>query len=134
MNCRNCHNDRAYRLTIRTDGIEVCDRCGDVGAFYVPDLFVDGKPEHNLPDDPATGKPPVFHSRMEKERFLRQHHLVEVRGSEHGGPPLPKSSPAYDPIESRHETMLALKHVQEMGSDRRRQEYRRILQEAQNAR
>ena len=131
MRCRTCKNESAYRITVIEGGDECCDRCGDVGYFRVPDLFVDGKPEINLPDDPKTGKPPVFTSRLEKERFLREHKLVEVRGKEHGGPSLPKQYPEENPTAGREAAMNALFHVKQMGRDYRRQEYQRIVKEAQ---
>lgn len=90
---------------------------------------MDGKPELNLPDDPRTGKAPVFTSRLEKQMYLKRHKLIEVRGRERGGPSIPKSEPPHDPVKSKHETMMALKHVREMGRDYRHQEYLRITKE-----
>jgi hypothetical protein len=131
IECRACKNDHAIRSRTLYDGgvlIESCDRCGDPGFYHFPDVYVDGKPDMNLPDDPKTGKPPVFTSRLDKQRFLKQHKLIEVRGRERGGPSIPSSEPQYDPAKSKHETMMALKHVREMGRDQRRQEYLRITQ------
>lgn len=128
MECRACGNKEARRWRKIAGGPEWCDGCAVV-EFSLPDVYVDGKPEWNLPDDPRTGKPPVFGSRIEKLAFLKEHNLVEARGSEHGGPSMPKAHPEPDRAKARHEARLALKHVGEMGRGVRRQEYLRILKE-----
>jgi len=134
MLCRGCNRPDAYQTRTIEGGIEVCNFCGETGSFWVPDVFVDKKPEENLPDDPSTGKPPTFSSKMEKYHYLKQNHLVEARGRVHGGPALPPAEPTYNKEAARTEALTALAKVKEMGRDYRRQEYRRIMKETENAR
>lgn len=129
-----CGNDKAYKIIEIVNGPTYCDRCGYTGTFNLPDVYVDGKPEENLPDDPRTGKPPVFTSRSDKALFLKTHKLIECRGREHGGPAIPATEPAYNKEAAREEARAAISHVQKMGKDYRRQEYLRIVKERRHSR
>ena len=135
MLCLGCGNDKAYCtntvLYEKGRSIEVCDRCGNAEFCVVPDVYVDGKPDENLPDDPRTGNAPIFSSKLEKALYLRQHHLVEYRGREHGGPAIPREVPSYSREQGRHEALKALHRVKQMGRDVRRQEYLKIVKEGE---
>lgn len=123
MTCGGCGNTKAFRTRTFQDGTEFCDRCGQVGTPWVPDVYWDGKPEINLPDGPD-GKPRVFGSKVEKAVFLKQHGLVEAGDKIRGGYGVSR------PIEQKSDSALrALQKVKEMGKDVRRQEYLRILHE-----
>lgn len=126
MICRGCGNQNA-RMTHSGRDWEVCDVCGDARNVLVPDLhFVPGKPEVNLPDDPTTGKPPVFQTRREMAAYLKKHHLVQVRDREHGGPAIPPAVPKVDRSASYDRTRRMLKMFKEMGRDRFRQELYKV--------
>lgn len=96
----------------------------------IPDLyFKPGVPEENLPDDPKTGKPPVFYSKREMAAFLKERGLVQVRDKEHGAFSVPQSFTGNDSkgidrsSKSWHESRMQVKHLREMGIDQRRQAY-----------
>lgn len=93
-------------------------------------MFWDGKPEENLADDPVTGKPRVFFSKAEKAAYLKERGLREAGDRLHGAPAeLWRNQNQIPKTDTRHEVKMALKKVQEMGRDRRRQEYLRIQKE-----
>lgn len=129
MNCNGCGNDRAYRVRVGA-GWEFCDMCGDIGTVGVADVFWDGTPEHGLPDDPRTGQPMVFGSKAEKARYLREHGLVEAGDKMHGSHATILRQNQEAPAR-REEVEAALHYVKQMGADRRRQEFNRILKENQ---
>lgn len=97
----------------------------------VPDVYWDGKPEENLADDPNTGKPRIFASKREKAEYLRSRGIMEAGDRVHGAPIMVSKSQEIKPHDSRHEVMMALKRVKEMGRDVRRQEYLKIKKEGQ---
>jgi hypothetical protein len=126
MKCK-CGNENAvYWFKIYPDE-EWCDQCGSRMAVTIPDVYVDYKPELNLPDDPRTGKPPVFTSRQEKAKFLKEHHLVEVKDKEHGGPSLPSCEQPQNREQNIHGIRMILKNIREMGRDVRRQQFLKVL-------
>lgn len=108
--------------------VEGCQGCS---SSYVPttyDVFWDGKPEHGLADDPATGRPRVFGSKAEKAAYLKARGLTEA-GDRHHGAPASVLNQQQRP-ETNAAAMQALKMVREMGADRRRQEFNRIMKES----
>lgn len=141
MICAGCGNDKAYRQVVwherGDDGelhmFECCDMCdgsNKTSSNLEPDVYcVPGKPEDNLPDDPKTGKPPVFHSKREMASFLKERGLVQIRDREHGGVSVPPSFTGNSPggvdrkSKSWHESRMQVKHIREMGIDQRRQAY-----------
>lgn len=133
LHCRGCGNQEAYMINSFVGGPEYCNKCGGATPINIPDVYVDGKPEINLPDDPRTGKPPVFTSKIDKALYLKKHHLVEYFGREHGGPAIPPSVPSSNRVEDRESVLKALSHVKQMGRDYRRQEYLRIIKERSNS-
>lgn len=136
--CDSCERNRDfwtdYGLFIATAEREikrVCRICRSPRAA-MPDVYFDGKPEINLADDPITGKPRVFASKMEKARYLRERGIVESGDPVHGAPVF-VSREARPKSDSRHDVKMALKRVKEMGQDVRRQAYLKILKESQRA-
>ena len=127
MTCNGCGNDRAYR--VRTGvGYEICDRCGSVGSATLPDVYWDGTPEHGLADDPKTGQPRTFASKMEKARYLMERGLREAGDTFHGAPASVLTMEP--PKEGANDTALkALKHVRNMGLEEKRKAYKKILKE-----
>jgi len=141
MICKGCGNEKAWRQVVwhekDEDGklhmFECCDQCdgsSKTASNLEPDVyFVPGKPEENLPDDPKTGKPPVFYSKREMAAFLKERGLVQVRDKEHGAISAPPSfdgdrGPRVDRnSKSWHESRMQVKHLREMGIDVRRQAY-----------
>mgnify|MGYP001607593859 CR=1 FL=1 len=126
MKCEICNNPNAYRF-FRAGNFRCCDKCGFVQISGMPDIYWDGKEEHGLPDDPKTGRPMVFRSKLEKQNFLRENCLVEAGDKTHG---------AFTSILDRRVhrgdssvAMQALAAVKEMGKDYRRQEINRILKD-----
>lgn len=97
----------------------------------MPDVYFDGKPEENLADDPATGRPRMFGSRGEKAAYLKSRGLMEAGDTVHGAP-VEVHRNQERRIDTRHEVQMALKKVRDMGRDNRRQEYLRITKEGQN--
>lgn len=91
-------------------------------------MFFNGKPEEGLADNPLTGKPRVFSSKGEKAAYLRERGLVEA-GDRHHGAPMQIHQNQNRKTDSRHEVMMALKKVREMGQDNRRQAYLKIVKE-----
>lgn len=126
--CGGCGNPRAYR-TVSGNGWEFCDKCGDPRSNLEPDVYVQpGVPEENLPDDPRTGKAPVFHSKREMADFLKERRLVQVRDKEHGGVSVPQSFTTNKRGVDRnsaswHKQRMTVKMIREMGIDVRRQAY-----------
>ena len=98
----------------------------------VADVYWDGKPEINLADDPQTGQPRVFLSKGQKAAYLKEKGLSEAGDSVHGAPVMLHVEQSRKK-DTRHEVKMALKQVKEMGRDRRRFEYQRIMKENQNA-
>lgn len=96
----------------------------------LPDVYWDGKPEHNLADDPLTGKPRVFGSKAEKARYLQQRGLSEAGDRVHGGY-ASAMDVRHTTVDDRTSALKALQHVKQMGRDVRRQEYLRIVKEGQ---
>ena len=129
ITCGNCGNTKAYR-TVSGDGWERCDACSDMRGAGVPDVYWDGTPEHGLPDDPQTGQPRIFSSKGEKARFLRENNLVEAGDKVHGSFPTVLGE-TLERGDAREQAQAALHFVSQMGKDRRRQEYLRIVKEAQ---
>ncbi len=97
----------------------------------VPDTFFDGKPEINLADDPHTGKPRVFSSKGEKARYLKERGLQEA-GDRVNGAPLTFHDKKPPRLDAKEEVQKALHKVRQMGSDRRHQEYLRIVRESRD--
>jgi len=95
----------------------------------VPDVYWDGKPEENLANDPVTDKPIVFLSKGQKAEYLRSKGIMEAGDRVHGAPVSIYKNQERKAVDSRHEVQMALKKVKEMGRDRRRQEYLRIVNE-----
>lgn len=125
--CTGCGNPKPYK-TISGQGWEICDKCGDMPGAAIPDVYWDGTPEHGLADDPKTGKPMVFSSKMEKARYLRDHNLVEAGDRIRGSSPsiMREMSGVREEYSARQSVEKALAHVRSMGADYRRQEYLRI--------
>ena len=103
------------------------DTSSEKTSVGLPDVYWDGKPEHGLADDPATGKPRVFSSKSEKSAYLKERGLVES-GDRVGGAPSSYFS-SEKVVDHRVSAMQALQHVKQMGKDVRRQEFLRIVKE-----
>lgn len=131
--CNSCETQKDYDafslLLIEKWGYGIkryCKSCRTPSPG-VPDVYWDGKPEINLADDEHTGKPRVFLSKGQKAAYLKEKGLSEAGDRIHGAPvQIDNSGPKVD---GRHEVRKALQHVKNMGSDRRRQEYLRIMKE-----
>jgi hypothetical protein len=91
-------------------------------------VYWDGKPEENLADGPD-GKPMVFLSRGQKAAYLKAKGLQEAGDRYHGAPISFHRNQERKVVDSRHEVRMALKKVQGMGRDNRRQQYLKILKE-----
>lgn len=135
--CNGCGQNRDFD---REYGILIIDGKNSLQRFCricqrpqvgMPDVYFDGKPEENLADDPATGKPRTFASKFEKAAYLKAHGLQEAGDRIHGAPlMLSRTSEEGDKSDkSRHDVKMALKRVKEMGIDNRRQEFLRIQKE-----
>lgn len=137
MNCNNCGNTKAYRQVCWHEDDEkgnrvyreVCDRCGSAGSVSVSDVYWDGKPEVNLADDPATGRPRVFGSRGEKARYLKDHGLMQVDGRNHGG--LGYGSSSTVPKDWKPVIRETIRNVQNMGRDVKRSLIWKMLKKSQ---
>jgi len=129
MNCSGCGNNKDIVFWV-TDGKEERRYCRGCRSpkNYVPDVFWDGKPEVNLADDPNTGKPRVFSSKGEKAAYLKERGLREAGDKVRGAPVMIHQNQNIR-TDSKHEVKMALKRVKEMGIDRRRQEYYRIMKQ-----
>jgi len=79
--CDGCQNPAAYILRYAQGACE-CDKCGDVGLPYLPDVYLDDKPVESLVDD--NGRPPVFSSRREKAMWLNKRGYSEAGDRVHG--------------------------------------------------
>lgn len=125
--CGGCGNKEAYHVRYYGDGTQICNKCGLNSTLTVPDVYWDGKPEENLANDPSTGKPRVFLSKLDKARYLQERGIMEAGDRIHGAPiQVSRMKPERD---TRQEVRMALKKVREMGIDVRRQEYLRIKKE-----
>lgn len=114
----------------QTSLLRYCRECRSPKSS-VPDVYWDGKPEHNLADDPNTGQPRVFFSKGEKAAYLKSRGIMEA-GDRHHGAPVQMYQNQNRKIDSRNEVQMALRKVKEMGADRRRQEYMRVVKEARS--
>lgn len=130
MLCNGCGNREAFRTQTLLGGGELCDRCGSVGLPWVPDVFWDGKAEKTLADGPD-GKSRVFGSKREKAIYLKQHHIAEAGDKVHGSFYLPATKQKTDRAKAREEIRKTIAHVQNMGRDYRRQQYLKIVKEAE---
>ena len=137
MNCIGCGNQEAVFVRAgffkneneQRQFFEYCNKCGSAGSVLAPDVYWDGKPEENLADDPATGKPRVFLSKGQKARYLQERGLMEVGDPVHGAPvSLAQQKQATN---HREQVKAALAHVKQMGKDYKRQEYLRIVKEGE---
>lgn len=115
MRCNGCGNEKAYKTFAYKD-VEFCDRCGSFSSDALPDVYWDGTPEHGLADDPVTGKPRVFGSKLEKAAYLKSRGLVEGWNQK-------SSENKQDSMES---VKKALSEVSKWGKEYRRQEFNRI--------
>lgn len=133
--CDGCKQTRPHtdlkRCVVDTQNCfyRYCRFCAN-GSAAVADVFWDGKPEENLADGPD-GKPRVFGSKGEKAAYLKSRGLMEAGDRHHGAPMSFAKNQERRPHDSKHEAAMALKHVREMGKDVRRQEYFRVIREAQ---
>lgn len=87
LKCRGCGNDHAYRVSIRLVGedyVDICNRCGDVGSTYVPDVYWPGYAykSENITD--KNGEPILLTSRRHKAEVMRQQGIVEAGDRYHG--------------------------------------------------
>jgi hypothetical protein len=137
--CNSCERERDFdseysTLIVCIDGKTVKRYCRECRrpTSGTPDVYFDGKPEENLKNDPATGKPPVFLSKGAKAAYLKERGMREAGDRVHGAPIMIHME-QNKKIDTRHEVQMALKHVKEMGQDVRRQEYLRITKEGQRA-
>lgn len=134
--CNGCEEEKDFdhfkMMRLSADHKKVtrlCTGCRS-GTAFVPDVYFDGKPEENLADDPATGKPRVFLSKGHKASYLKERGIVEAGDRVHGAP-IMSSENQTRKSGSRHEAMMALKRVREMGIDVRRQEFLKIRKEGE---
>lgn len=129
--CTGCGNPKPYK-TVSGRGWEYCDRCGDMPATVIPDVYWDGTEEHGLADDPKTGKPMVFSSKGEKARYLKEHHLIEAGDKIHGSNPsiLREMRDMRDEHVARETALQALATVRQMGGIARREAIQKILKES----
>lgn len=78
MECRNCGNDKAYRIltayTVKDGLIDQCDQCGAShdGEAMLPDVWWNGKPYYSE----ALGV--EFTSRQQKARVMREKGVTEL--------------------------------------------------------
>lgn len=132
--CNGCDKEQTNfaRGVISAKGAEYMRFCSSCikPRVGVPDVYWDGKPEENLADDPATGKPRVFASPGEKASYLKSRGIMEAGDRVHGAPPETWKN-GTQRTNSRHEVQMALKKVREMGRDNRRQEFLKITKENQ---
>ena len=138
--CNACEKDRDFDteyslLIICVDGKTVkryCRECRSPKAVP-PDVYWDGKPEHNLADDPMTGRPRVFMSKGQKAAYLKERGIMEAGDRVHGAPIMAHKEQERKPV-SRADVQESLRKVRQMGKDVRRQEYLRIQKEARERR
>ena len=136
MICNGCGNAQAYRSTIWSEKneqgeivtLECCDRCGQTGSAFVPDVYWDGKPEINLADDPVTGQPRTFASKGEKARYLQERGLCEAGDKFHGAPFTGVTTKTNN---NREIVRNAIKWAKGLGIDQRRQELLKIQRAAE---
>lgn len=77
MICDTCGNTKAYKMQKSGDLPWLCDRCGDPGSIYFPDVyFKSGETYENLCDE--KGVPIEFKSRADKAIYMKQHGLREA--------------------------------------------------------
>ena len=94
MTCNGCGNDEAYRIRMFMSG-EVCDRCGDIGGLWVPDVYFDDKPVWTLPNWPD-GKERTFSSKRDKAVYLRSMGFSETGDKVRGANYHSDNRPVYD--------------------------------------
>lgn len=132
--CNSCQKEVPFseirRWVAPSKSPQILRYCRDCvhGTVTFHDVYWDGKPEHNLADDPYTGKPRVFMSKGQKAAYLRERDISEAGDKVHGAPVmLHKETPRR--VDSKHEVQMALKKVRDMGQDVRRQAYLKVLKE-----
>ena len=125
LECDGCGNKHAHRIRIYEDRTCICDACGMGANTPVYDVYWDGKPEHGLADDPATGKPRVFTSKAEKAMYLREKGLVEM-GDRVKGAHLGVAGRRQKP-DSRETVREALNEVRSWGREYRHQKFLEVI-------
>lgn len=132
--CNGCEQDKDFTTEFSVGVISnnitnrFCRTCRN-GSINSHDVYWDGKPEINLADDPLTEKPREFLSKGHKAAYLRDRGLMEAGDRYHGAPVSFYKNQERKAVNSRNEVRSALKKVKEMGRDRRRYEYLKIVKE-----
>ena len=135
MTC-GCGNENAVHYSARfvknetgqNVYVESCEKCGDAGNVWLPDVYFDGKPEENLADGPD-GKPRSFASKRDKAIYLKSQGICEAGDTFHGAP---FTSLVSEDRESRRrrikqEVVEARRKVQSMSPEYRHNEFMRIM-------
>ena len=138
MKCEGCGNEHAYRTQSgfykNEDGnrvpYECCDRCGDTNSGALPDVFWDGSPEYGLANDPRTGQPRTFSSKMEKARYLKERNLIEAGGGWHGSK---TALPTESQVARGMSVAEAKAQAMQMGKTKRREIIWKMLKETKYA-
>lgn len=91
MTCSGCGFDKAARLRGMIDPetkkyVEVCDVCGNLGAIWLPDVYLGGvggqeRTDENLCD--SKGKPIPFSTKREKAAIMNMLNLRQADSAEH---------------------------------------------------
>lgn len=111
------------------DYVEWCSECSVSSLPLDPDVFWDGEPEINLADDPNTGKPRVFSSKIEKARYLKERGIVEGGDKVHGA--FPRVTNRVERKTDERPQIREILHIwKQMGRDRQKEEYRKIIHRA----
>lgn len=112
LNCRSCGNDKAYRISVRMideTPVDICNRCGDVGSTYIPDVYWPGYAykSENITD--KNGNPILLTSRTHKATVMREQGIVEA-GDRHHGSRMEalKDMAPQKPVNSREQVRQAL--------------------------
>lgn len=135
--CQGCDQEKDYSLfsilIIERWGHGIKRFCKDCRnpSPCVPDVYFDGKPEHNLADDPTTGQPRVFFSKGEKAAYLKQRGLMEAGDRVHGAPMMIHQNQNRK-VDTKPQVQEALRKVMQMSPSARHREYQRIRKEGRH--
>jgi hypothetical protein len=86
--CGNCDNKTAYRWKVtygKYGRREECDRCGNVGTTWQPDVYFPGiHKDPNIVDN--MGNEILIESKQHKATLMRERGMREANDRVHGGP------------------------------------------------
>lgn len=128
MICESCGNTEARRYFAKfgKEPYSCCEKCGYAPSNAVPDVFWDGKPEENLADDPHTGKPRIFSSKVEKAAYLRSKGLMEAGDRVHGAPIMFHENQNRK-SDTKNEVIETIRKLKQMSPEYRHNEYLKII-------